>query len=303
MIPLVSDLATQTERPASWNVMAAMGPFGFFLRRSMTSRQNLQLHGERGVSIRTAKVSLPSFAPLNSPLSPMKTFSLLRFLLVAAALLTAPVLAAEQPPILNSTGEQLENPKIKSFDGATFEVIHSGGVSRIPWESMPAIYRVGYNYDPERGAKAEAHRLQQATRDMQQTQRRENSIIKDQLGAQKKLGSASTQVGSSANGDSARRVERTIPMQTPTHLSQLGGPNVVMAVQQINPLEVQYRFRRGNWRTVPLKAGAGDQLTFLFEDGAGCKTYFLDRLSRNQNDAILVFERKSAPTPRANASN
>ncbi len=233
----------------------------------------------------------------------MKTTSFLLSLLAVAMLLTASSLGAEQPPIFNSVGEQLENPKIKSFDGTSFEVIHSGGVSRVPWDKMPEAYRVGYSYDSAKGAREEARRLQQANRDMQQTQRRENSIINDQLAAQRKLGQVPAKVGPGAGTDGVRRVERTIPMLTPTHLGQLGGPNVVMAVQQINPLEVQYRLRRGNWRTVPLKAGAGDQLTFLFEDGAGCKTYFLDRLSRNQSDAILVFERRSVPTPRTKAPN
>jgi hypothetical protein len=233
----------------------------------------------------------------------MKTKSFLLSLLSAASLLAAPVLVAEQPPIFNSVGEQLENPKIKSFDGTTFEVIHSGGVSRIPWDKMPEAYRVDYHYDFEKGAREQARRLQQTTRDMQQTQRRENNIIKDQLAAQGKPGSPATQVGRAAGNEGVRRLERTIPMLTPTHLNQLGGPNVVMAIQQINPLEIQYRLRRGNWRTVPLNAGSGDQLTLLFEDGSGCKTYFLDRLSRNQNDAILVFERKATPTSRANAPN
>ena len=72
-------------------------------------------------------------------------------------------------------------------------------------------------------------------------------------------------------------------------MKQLGGPNVIVAIQQVNPLEIQFRLRRGNWQTIPLKTGTGDQLTFLFDDGAGCRTYFLDRMSRNQNEAILVF--------------
>jgi hypothetical protein len=223
----------------------------------------------------------------------MKTKSFLLSILAVASIVSVPILVAAQPPIVNSLGEQLENPKIKSFDGTSFEVIHSGGVSRIPWDKMPEAYRAGYSYDSEKGAREQAHRLQQATRDMQQTQRRENTIIKDQLALQKKLGTADGQIGSGVGNHGVRRVERTIPFLIPVHLGRIGGPNVVMAIQQINPLEIQYRLRRGNWRTVPLKAGVGDQLTLLFEDGAGCKTYFLDRMSRNQYEAIVVFERRA----------
>jgi hypothetical protein len=215
------------------------------------------------------------------------------------ALLLCPILAAaQQPPILNSLGEQLENPKIKSFDGTTFEVIHSGGVSRVPWDKMPEVYRAGYTYDAERGAREQAHRLQQVTRDMQQTQRRENAIINGQTALQKKSGPADAPNAAVTGNPAVRRVERTVPMLTPVHLKQLGGPNVVMALQQINPLEIQYSLRRGSWRTVPLKSGVGDPLTLLFDDHAGCKTYFVDRLSRNQNEATLIFERQVAPTPR-----
>ena len=64
-----------------------------------------------------------------------------------------PAGAADQPPpILNSLGEKLENPRIKSFDGTSFEVIHSGGVSRIPWDEMPEAYRTGYVFDADKGA-------------------------------------------------------------------------------------------------------------------------------------------------------
>lgn len=212
-------------------------------------------------------------------------------LLLVASLATASVAVAEQPPILNSLGERLESPQIKSFDGTTFEVIHAGGVSRIPWDKMPEAYRAGYVYNPEKGARENAHRIQQVTRDMKETQRRENTIIKDQGTLQKKQPPVVPPTVTGPANPGVRRLERTVPMLTPTHLAQLGGPNMIVTIQQINPLEVQYRQRRGNWRTVPLHAGVGDQLTLLFEDGAGCKTYFLDRASRNQGDAILVFER------------
>ena len=232
----------------------------------------------------------------------MKTNHFLLPMLLAASLATIPLFGAQQPPILNSIGEALENPQIKSFDGMTFEVVHSGGVSRIPWDKMPAIYRTGYTFDPKKGAREEAHREQQKTRDMRETQRRENSIIKDQAALQKGRAVGPQTITSAPAGSPAvQRMERTIGMPGQTHLKQLGGPNVVLAIQQVNPLEVQFRLRRGNWQTVQLKSGVGEQLTLLFEDGAGCKTYFLDRTNRNPNEAILVFERMPATHARPKA--
>ncbi len=228
---------------------------------------------------------------------PVKTNLFLLPVLLAASLAAAPLVIAQRPPILNSLGERLENPLIKSFDGMTFEVIHTGGVSRIPWEKMPEDYRAGYTYDPRMGAREEAHREQQKMRDMKETQRRETSTIKDQMGLTQGR-PLNPQTVSGGGNPIVQRLERTVAMPSQVHLKRLGGPNVILSIQQVNPFEVQYRLRRGNWQTVPLKSGIGEQLTLLFEDGAGCKIYFLDRTSRNPNEATLVFERQSATRPR-----
>ena len=68
-----------------------------------------------------------------------------------------------------------------------------------------------------RAPREQAHRQQQARRDMQQTQRRENNIIKDQLALQKKSGTANLPAGSNGQNSGVRRVERSIPTLTPIH--------------------------------------------------------------------------------------
>ena len=194
---------------------------------------------------------------------------------------TAPGAGEPLPPLRNRFGETLRRPRILAFDGETFQVEHADGVASLPWDAMPEAWRRGFRRDP---ARATAARRVQEQRRQAMEERRDA----DQASRERETASTPTPAQSVV-------VERKMRLGDLYILPTIGGPEGELRIWRVSQTEVTFERRRYASQTVEKKLGFDSPRTLLFDDGRGCRVYYVDRPGTIEDRYTATVQFEYAP--------
>ncbi len=216
----------------------------------------------------------------------MKSILLIAF---GLALVPLSVRGGDPPPapvvVINRAGEKLENPRIISFDGESFQVAHDGGVAAVDWPSMPETLRKDYQYDPGR-----AERLRQSRE------------IRPQVAADEARSDGDGQefagvetVPAPTPAPTTLVIERDIRINDRIYMETIGGPPGLLQIRRISQTEITFARDRYESQTVERKLGFNEPRTLLFSDGRGCDVYWVERIDPNRDRWSTTIQFEYAP--------
>jgi hypothetical protein len=205
------------------------------------------------------------------------------------ALVPLGVRGVDPPPapvvVTNRAGEKLENPRIISFDGESFQVAHDGGVAAVDWPSMPEALRKDYKYDPDK-----AERLRQAREIRQQVAAEEARADGD---GQEFAGVE--MVPAPTPAPTPLVIERDIRINDRIYMETIGGPPGLLQIRRISQTEITFARDRYESQTVERKLGFNEPRTLLFSDGRGCDVYWVERVDPNRDRWSTTIQFEYAP--------